>query len=61
LTGLAIAFAAAGLRAARETDDRDGLAERAGRLAAWIRFFGGLRLEDVRAFPARRSFAMPGG
>ena len=40
---------------------RDGLADRDGRLAAWVRFFSGLRVEEVRAFTARRNFAMPGG
>jgi hypothetical protein len=47
--------------------ERDGLEERVvRRLAAWGRFFApraaraGLRLDEVRAFAARRNFAMPG-
>ena len=52
----------------RDTEGRAGFADRDGRLAA--AFFeafavlpprAGLRLEVVRAFPARRNFAMPGG
>ena len=38
-----------------------GLAERTGLRASCVRFFGDLRLEEVRAFTARRNFAMPGG
>ena len=62
MAALTAAFAAG--RTLREADaltERDGFAERDGRRAAWVRFFGGLRLEEVRAFTARRNFAMPGG
>ena len=50
----------AGRDAFRETDGRDGLPERAGRRDVRFRFLDGLRLEVVRAFTARRNFAMPG-
>lgn len=48
--GLAAFFAA----------ERGGLAERAGLRATRVRFFGGLRLEEVRAFTAGRNFAIAG-
>ena len=60
LTGLAAAFGA-GLTVFLDAEGRDGLAERAGRLAAWTRFFVGLRPYVLRALTARRNFAMPGG
>lgn len=59
-TGLTEALGA-GRTGFRDADGPDGLAEREGRWVAGARFFGGLRLEEVRAFTARRNFAMPGG
>lgn len=45
-----------------EADGRlTGFAERADRRASGARFFDDLRLEEARAFTARRNFAMPGG
>ena len=65
--GLGAAFLVAGFLTAdflttfREDDGRDGRAERTGRRAATVRFLSGFRVEVVRAFPARRNFAMPVG
>jgi hypothetical protein len=50
---------AAGFREALDANGRDGFAERAGRRPC-DRFLSGLRLEEIRAFTARRNFAMPG-
>lgn len=64
MTGFATTFTA-GLRGAfRDAAGREGLTLLAGRCPAWDRFCAaraGLRFEDVRAFPARRNFAMTEG
>src|SRR5262245_60442768 len=58
LTTLDAGLGADFLEPVLDADERDALTGRAARRA--VRFCGGLRLELVRAFTARRNFAMPG-